>query len=318
MWKKYFPDMLTLVLVTGMVALAEVIGDREIIFPEITALAVGYMVSEKRSWMVNGLRMLLLITGCAIAGVLIVRSMGLTPLAEIVVAFALAQILFMVSGTTFAPFISAIVLPVMLRTTSWIYPIAAFVLTLCVILGRALLVKVGVKKEEKYNPVKTNVKECAFDSALRVACVLILGVAAFAVDWKYMIAPPLLVAFTEFSRKGNKARTIPVKVVAVITGCGLVGVASRMLLHEELGLPMAAAAFVATFGMLVIMRKNQLFIPPAGAITILAMLIPESALLSFPLQILLGSAAVMTISRALFMGRQEEKVVTQEREIVER
>jgi len=65
MWKKYLPDVITLILVTGMVAAAEILGEKEIIFPEITALAVGYMVSEKRSWMVNSLRMLVLITGCA-------------------------------------------------------------------------------------------------------------------------------------------------------------------------------------------------------------------------------------------------------------
>lgn len=313
MWKKYLPDVITLILVTGMVAAAEILGEKEIIFPEITALAVGYMVSEKRSWMVNSLRMLVLITGCAVAGVLIVRYLGLSPLTEIVIAFALAQILFMVSGTTFAPFISAIVLPVMLRTTTWVYPVAAFMLTLCVILGRALLTKLKIREEEKYNPVKINVKEDAFDGTLRVACMALLGVAAFAMDWKYMIAPPLLVAFTEFSRKGNKARIIPVKVVAVITGCGLAGVLGRMLLHVQLGLPLAAAAFAATAGILAIMRINKLFLPPAGAITILAMLIPEGALLSFPLQILLGSATLMAISRLLFMSRQEEKAAEQER-----
>jgi hypothetical protein len=313
MWKKYLPDAITLILVTGMVAVAEILGEKEIIFPEITALAVGYMVSEKRSWMVNSLRMLLLITGCAVTGVLIVRYLGLSPLTEIVIAFALAQILFMVSGTTFAPFISAIVLPVMLRTTTWVYPVAAFVLTLCVILGRTLLTKMKIREEEKYNPVKINVKENAFDGTLRVACMALLGVAAFAMDWKYMIAPPLLVAFTEFSRKGNKARKIPVKVVAVITGCGLAGVLGRMLLHVQLGLPLAAAAFTATAGILAIMRINKLFLPPAGAITILAMLIPEGALLSFPLQILLGSATLMAISRLLFMSRQEEKAAEQER-----
>ena len=52
---------------------------------------------------------------------------------EILIAFVFAQILFMLSGTTFAPMISAIVLPVMMQTESFIYPIAAFLLTVAVV-----------------------------------------------------------------------------------------------------------------------------------------------------------------------------------------
>ncbi|MCR4675516.1 MAG: hypothetical protein K5675_10925, partial [Lachnospiraceae bacterium] len=114
MLKRNIPTICTLLLVTAMVFFSEILNNKEIIFPEIAALSVGYMVAEKRSWMVNGRRMLTLITICAVFGVLIVRYMGLDSYSEIVIAFSFAQILFMFSGTTFAPFVSAIVLPVML------------------------------------------------------------------------------------------------------------------------------------------------------------------------------------------------------------
>ncbi len=75
--KNTIPYISTLLLVGLMVGIAELLNEREIISPEITALAVGYMVAQRRSWKVNGKRMLLLITICATVGVLIVRYSGL-------------------------------------------------------------------------------------------------------------------------------------------------------------------------------------------------------------------------------------------------
>ena len=54
--KNTLPYISTLLLVGLMVGVAELLNEKEIIFPEITALAVGYMVAEKRSWKVNGKR----------------------------------------------------------------------------------------------------------------------------------------------------------------------------------------------------------------------------------------------------------------------
>lgn len=51
--KNILPYISTLLLVGLMVGIAELLNEKEIIFPEITALAVGYMVAQKRSWKVN-------------------------------------------------------------------------------------------------------------------------------------------------------------------------------------------------------------------------------------------------------------------------
>lgn len=85
--KNIIPYISTLLLVGLMVGIAELLNEKEIIFPEITALAVGYMVAQKRSWKVNGKRMLLLITICATVGVLIVRYSGLTLFPQMIIAF---------------------------------------------------------------------------------------------------------------------------------------------------------------------------------------------------------------------------------------
>ena len=313
--KNILPYISTLLLVGIMVGIAELLNEKEIIFPEITALAVGYMVAQKRSWKVNGKRMLLLITICATVGVLIVRYSGLALFPQMIIAFSFAQILFMFSGTTFAPFVSAIVLPVMMQTKSFIYPISAVVLTILVIGFHQLFLKMKIREDEEYIPVMLNSKDDIIDTALRIVCVAIVGFVAIYFDFKFVIAPPLLVAFTEFSRPRNKVRNKPIKTVSVITGCALVGSLSRYLLTIKLELPLTVSALIATLIMLLILTYTKMYMPPVGAITILSMIIPEISVITYPLQIFVGSVVIIILSRVFFKWRQDKKLYEKDYEL---
>lgn len=313
--KNIIPYISTLLLVGLMVGVAELLNEKEIIFPEITALAVGYMVAQKKSWKVNGKRMLLLITICATVGVLIVRYSGLTLFPQMIIAFSFAQILFMFSGTTFAPFVSAIVLPVMMQTKSFIYPISAVILTILVIGFHQLFLKMKIREDEEYIPVMLNSKDDIIDTALRIVCVAIVGFVAIYFNYKFIIAPPLLVAFTEFSRPRNKVRNKPIKTVLVITGCALVGSLSRYLLTIKLELPLTVSALIATLIMLLILTYTKMYMPPVGAITILSMIIPEISVITYPLQIFVGSVVIILLSRVFFMWRQDKKLYEKDYEL---
>ncbi|WP_278476031.1 hypothetical protein [Ruminococcus bromii] len=302
-FKNALPYVLTLILVGIMTFVAEILDEGEIIFPEITALAIGYMVTQKQGWKVNDSRMIALIAICAVAGVLTVRYIKVGLYLEILIAFVFAQILFMLSGTTFAPMISAIVLPVMMQTESFIYPIAAFLLTVAVVLFRRFLLKVKIRDKEDFQPENLHTKSDVIDTAVRIICVAVVGFFAIWSGFKFAIAPPLLVAFTEFSRAKNKARNKPVKTVLLITACAFVGAVSYVL-NMTLGLPLTVAALTATAIMLVVVYCTKMYIPPAGALTILSMIIPSESVLLYPLQILVGTAVIMLISRLLFMKRQ--------------
>jgi len=314
--RKYLPsDLLAVALVTAMVFAAEYLGEKEIIFPEMAALSVGYLVAVKRSWMVNGRRMLFLITASAVTGVLIVRyvNMGLYP--QIVLAFIISQIAFLYSGTTFAPFVSAIVLPVMLQTTSWVYPIAAFILTFILVISHKLLIRCGFRIDEAYKPVILNSKDDHIDLVLRVIIVAILGFAALKFGMKFMIAPPLLVAFTEVSRPRNRTRNHPVKAVSLVSLCGLTGALVRYLFNIKMGLSLTLCAVIIMTVSLCIIHIFGMYMPPAAAIAILSLLIPEEAVIMFPIQVFAGIAIIMACSRLLFMRRQERKLLEQDHEL---
>jgi len=303
---KLTPDVVTVMLVTFMVAAAEISGEREIIFPEITALAIGYIVAEKRSWHVNSTRIVVLITLCAITGVLIVRSRLAGVLPEILVAFAVCQLVFMYSGTTFAPFVSAVILPIMMQTESFVYPAAAFVLTLIIVALHTLFLKCGIRSDEDYVPKRLDSKTDYIDAALRVISVAVVGAVAFSSGYRFVIAPPLLVAFTEFSRPGNKARNKPFKTIAVVTLCAVIGAVCRYSINISLGMPLTVAAAVAAILLLAVIHKSRMFMPPAGAITILAMIIPEAAVATFPAQVLCGVGSFMLLTHIIFKSKHDK------------
>ena len=313
--KRCLPYLCTVLLVMLMTLFSEVLDEKEIIFPEITALADGYMVAKKRSWKVNAKRMLSLITVCAILGVGIVRYLNAPILVEVVVAYSFAQVIFMYSGTTFAPFVSAIVLPVMMQTESIIYPISAFALTLLIIIFHNVFIFWGIREDEDYIPVKLNLEEDKLDAAIRILCVTLMASVAFMSGFRFIIAPPLLVAFTEFSRPRNKTRNKPVKVVFVITTCAFVGVITRYVFVIKLSCPLTIAAVIATSVMLIILNKTEMYMPPVGAITMLSMIIKKEILFTYPIQIFVGSVVIMVMSRNLFMKRQDRGKYETEHEL---
>ena len=115
-----------------------------------------------------------------------------------------------------------------------------------------------------------------------------------------MVAPPLLVAFTGFCNPMNPMRKKPVNTVLQITICALVGAVCRWGLTIQLGLPLALAAAVSLAIVLVMMMASHTYIPPAGAMMALAMLIPEAMVISYPLQVLIGVTVIMAVSIVLF------------------
>lgn len=297
-------DIMAILLATLMVLLAEVTGEKEIIFPEIAALTVGYWVAPKRSWMVNGKRMLFLITISAVIGLLIVLYSNVPLYAQVILAFAISQIVFIFSGTTFAPFISAMVLPVLIQTRTWIYPISAFVLTLIIVLGRVFLNRISIRENEQYEPITTRSKYDLADMLIRIIIVAVVSIIALKMGYRFVIAPPLLVAFTELSRPGNKARNVPIKTIILVTGCAIIGAFTRYIISIKMQLPLYMAAFVIMILVLTIVHLMKMYMPPAGAVAILSLLIPQEAVAFFPLQILAGISIFMIASRLIFARLQ--------------
>lgn len=198
MRERLLADILVLAIVAVMVGAAELSGQSEIIFPEITAIAVGAFLAPRLAWRTDRIRVLVTVSLCAVLGVLLVRYVPLPVWGRLTLAYGLAQVVFLFSGTRFAPMISAIALPVLLGTESWVYPAAAFLLTGLILLCHWGLERLGLREELRFSPVRPAAADWRA-AGLRLALAAPVIWAALALDCRFAVAPPLLVAFTEFS-----------------------------------------------------------------------------------------------------------------------
>ena len=295
---------LVICIVAAMVGAAELLGQHEIIFPEITAIAVGALMAPKMAWRTNRVRILILVMVCAVLGLGIVLWVPGPGWVKVTLAYGVAEVIFLLSGTSFAPMISAIALPVLLGTESVVYPIAALVLTGLILGFHILLERTGIKEPIVFVPVPADKQDWA-DAVVRLCLVAAAAWIVLRLDQRFVIAPPLLVAFTEFSKRSSGARRTPVKVVAAITLCGLAGAVCRYVVHLRLELPLTLAAVVAAVLMILILTGLKAYVPPAGALCILPMLIPAEKVLGYPLQILAGAALFMALALLLFRDKRE-------------
>lgn len=75
--KTWLPAVISVLLAAGMVAAAEITGEREIIFPEITAIAIGALAAPKQVWNTSKLRLFAAVALSAGTGAAIVRLLPL-------------------------------------------------------------------------------------------------------------------------------------------------------------------------------------------------------------------------------------------------
>ncbi len=295
------PILMTILIVTGMVAAADIFDNKEIIFPEIAAIAAGGLVAPKLAWNTDKKRILFFITVCAVLGVGIVRYVPGPVWMQMVSAYLLSQLICLCSGTTFAPMISAMVLPVMLQTETVIYIICAVLFTTLILFFRFLLEQTGATPAVLYTRGRLPGSSDFLHALIRTGLSAAVIFPALTLNAKFAVAPPLLVAFTEFSNPASGARKKPVKSVVLIGVSALIGASFRYVLSMSLfALPLCITAALTILAVLLLLERLSMFIPPAGAVSILAMLIPEQAVLWFPVQITIGAFIVMTMAILFF------------------
>ena len=294
---RHLPGVLTVTVIAVMIAASELFGEREIIFPEIAAIAVGMLLALRRPWQTSRARVLVLISLSAVVGLAVSVLLPLPLWEKMCVAFLLAQVLLIFGGTSFAPLISAAVLPVMLGTESLVYLIAAVSLTALILLVSFVLERLGLRAPEPYRPVHP--PEGRGWARVLLRCLLGCVCIALAVTLRlrYMVAPPMLVAFTEFMNPSSRAKEQPVKAVALIALCAAAGAVSRLALTVALCLPLTVSAIAAGVILLWLLREFGMLLPPAAALTVLAMLIPQSDLVIYPIEILAGVAVLMGLAK---------------------
>ena len=282
------PALAAVLLVTAMAAAAELSGQREILFPELAAVAAGALAFPRFAWNVSLPRMLLCLTGGALLGSLLAAAWMIPFVLRLCLAFLAGLTLLVCSRTGFAPMISAVVLPVMLESRSAVYPVSAAVLSGAAVLLCLILSKRDDLRLPEFAPLPRPGRSGLLSLALHWAMGCFVILFAVRSGLRLIAAPPLLVAYTEFQRSDSPAQRMPLRICLLLAACGGIGAALRYpaVYFGVWQFPWAGVAFTAV---LLLLHRTRLYCPPAAALALLAFLIPEQELMRYPAEILSGA-----------------------------
>ncbi|PWX67041.1 hypothetical protein ACSXAF_06210 [Clostridium perfringens] len=310
-YKRYF---ISLVLILAMVSIAEITGEREIIFPEVAALVVGSWVLEKQPWKVSKVGLVGLMTLCSIVGVLIVRYVNLGLTIEVLIGLVFTGLILKLSKTTLVPIISACILPIVLRTETWVYPISVFILTILIVSIKYFIEDYGVsevREEFKEEIAKlernTSLRKKEFIRLFKIFITVgILTYFSVKFNITLLIAPPLIVAFIELTNEHCKFRQRSKSLLFLFIVVAILGFIFRIGFNEYLGLPLWLCTIFLLISLFICLEIFNMYFPPVAAIAVLPMLLTSKQVMFYPFQIAIGCFIFITIAMIFF---REEKCI---------
>jgi len=269
-------------LLAAMAAVAEILSQREILFPETGALCIGLWMMPKAVWNVRSWQVPLYLTAAAVVGLLV--NLGVPACFELRFALAFVLILLFLSlvRCNMYPAVSAAMLPVLMGTSSWIYPLSVLAISVLLAVGRRLLPH---EPRTDYHPLSL-MQAAGLTAAL--ALLLAVTYALRPSVCNFLVVPPLVVTMIEFSNRRSGFRKRPWSIWLLLLSAAAIGSAAEWLLHRQLGLPMCLGTLLVSVAMLLLFRRFKPF-APAMAVALVPMLLPNGALLWFPLTTALGA-----------------------------
>jgi hypothetical protein len=303
-------QLMAILLVVIMFAVAGQYNQKEIIFPEISALALGAWVMERSPWRSSNFNFWLSPTLAALTGIIIMRSFPYSPFFMIAGAFTIVALQMKVLRSDVLPSLSAAILPIITRADSWYYPLSVCLLTGTIAMGRHISAYY-CHGESSINTKNLSGSEESGNYGAMNALVhwskLLIGisiVSAIALESHrvFMVAPPLIVAFAELSKPNGSLRKQSFKIMILLSFAAFIGVFWLEIICHVLQWPIWVFACLSLTSVFLFYHYLRLPFPPAAAIALLPAIIPSESLWSYPLHVSLGSAAFIAISMLWFRG----------------
>lgn len=286
-------ELLVLMYIALVAALAHASGIYYMLFPELGALSYGVLTRPEGRWSHVPGKLVATPALTAIAGTLITRSLpyGFT---AVLLCVASAIAIMSLLRSPIVPAISAGLLPLVLGIKSWWYPVGILPGTLCLaalsIPWRHFHRATGDQQVRPQDQGPYRAESLSVMLVYRLLWVLAFVVLATGLgEWtgeRFILFPPLVVITYEMLVHPNGCRELAVPMLRLPIVC-LLAASGGLLCHHVLGVgPWAAVCSMVT-GM-VILRVSALHFSPILAIALLpqVMIHPTAA---YPLTVLFGT-----------------------------
>lgn len=243
-------------------------------------MALGVWVLRDPEWLKRPWHIVVLPTVCAALSVSLNHSDLPTMARELLILWIVLVIL-TVTRSFLSPAISAGILPIVLNIHAWVFVYSVFVATGVIWISvRQRAVGANWPPERAFPPWRTNMV-FAIVATLWIAAAGIFGI-------RDAVLPPIMVFLYGSMRAqpkgwGNVSREIAVLIVAALMSSWGVAV-----LHYPI--EVAALSLTAT---ILAMRALKTWVPPAGAVALLPLVLPISPVSKFPILV-----AILTLIAA--------------------
>ena len=303
---KAWTQVFTMALVMIMFGYVDIYAEKEIIFPEISALALGFWIMKRPSWSGSNVAIWASPTLAALTGVVLMRYVHLSPILLICGAFILVVLQLKLLHSTVYPSISAAILAIITHTTSWLYPFSVCLLMAIIVLGKIFLDALK-QKSSPHHPAPQQQQKNRQDVLPQliywgklVLGLLTVTLIASGTNCPFIIAPPLIVAFVELSNPGQALRQKPVKVLLLVVLSATLGAMWLYVITTVARGPLWLFSGLSLASVFLLYNGLQISFPPAAALALLPVLVPASALLMYPVHVLIGCSLFIFMSLFFF------------------
>jgi hypothetical protein len=291
-------------------AIAELSGQKEIIFPEVLAIITGAWIAEIQPWSINKRKMFLLISLSSIIGVAVVKYIPVHLFFQVCICFAFTGLSLILTRTNFIPIISACILPVYLQTTSWVYSIAVTTMALMIIFMQWIMEKRHLRPRNHYNKKDLDFKT-EFKRWLKLLLVFgAISIIPISSRNIFLLAPPLIVAFTEFANPKSPLRKKALNIYFIFVLAALTGTVLKYVLTLYLHFPLTLSAIIACIILFAAFDHLHIFFPPAGAVLLLPMILRAEDLKFFPIEVAISAAILIPLAMFLFPVKKNKEKST--------
>jgi hypothetical protein len=296
----YLRYVLSVVFVFLMMLVAELTGEREVIFPETAAILVGFWVVPQAAWYMSRVRLVGLLTAAALLGYLLVVALEAPLYVKYLIGFAFCGVMLNATRCNIWPMFSAVILPLLIHADSIVYPISVFVILTCVALGEVVLERLRLcsSKELKLAP-KPDVRSWKAWLGRFVLFALLAAPAMFTGQY-FLVVPPVIVAYAGFTTRDNPLHEHWVKTVAVFAVVSSCGALIRGFLDLGLGLNTTLCASLAVSLAYVFFELFDVRLPPIAASALLPWVIDTSKLVLYPIELTCGAFAFIGLAHLMF------------------
>lgn len=300
--KQIITYITSLIIICLMVGASELLHEREIIFPEISAIALGALFAPVQSWNTNRPRLFLSISFLSFVGIAI-SSLPMSLLIKIPLGLLIAFSVLILSQISFVPLISACLLPIVIGSKSIYYPISVVLVVGKIVLIQALYEHLGLHDHREYVPIPFTKKRHLFYAKHFLILSLFMIIPVLSGEMYFMI-PPLIVAYVEMSSPRSKLKHHYSEAIILMGIAAILGVVVKMGLYEYLGVSLTLCALLINAIMFLLCAKIKLYMPPCGAIATLPLLLQGDHLIYYPIEAIVGFMILTFIALTFFKDQR--------------